>query len=256
MASFCWVLDQDSLFYPKQLKEIKGVFQIINIHQLFIVIYAAINPLLAVTIYANITEDLSRWRRLLVVGLSMILLFVSCVLCVYWGNDILRWLGIPNYVVQLGGGILILIVGVLQILATDAMVEVRSFLHKMTATFGQTKIIPRLNSNLIFDNYNKERQISLGLIPLAIPIMLNPTLILVILFANLPQKLILEQHILLILLGICVIQGLALLGARTILRGLGQLGRLTLNRVIGLCLTVIAFEMLVAGIKSIIPIII
>lgn len=228
----------------------------INNHQLLIFGYFAINPILAAIVYANLSKDFSLFEKVGTIFSSMLVVFILCIVCIYFSADILKWFGVPFYVIQLGGGALILIVGVSQMLMSEQMVEVRSFMHKMTA-FGQNQTnSPRLNSGMVFDSYVKNRLVSLGFSPLAIPIMVNPVSVMLMLAEGLDTNLIIQPRVLLIVFGICLIQIFVLLQATRVNRILSQIGLLTVNRVGGLFLTIIALQMLVTGLKSVVPYII
>jgi|GEM_PF-7070077 len=228
----------------------------INNHQLLIFGYFAINPILAAIVYINLSKDFSLFERVTTILSSIFFMFLIFIACTYFSGDLLKWLGIPLYVIQLGGGLLILIVGVSQMLMSEQMVEVRSFMHKMTA-FGQNQTnAARLNSGMVFDSYVKDRRISLGFSPLVLPIMVNPVSVMLMLAKGADINLITQPLTLLAVFGICLIQGLVLFQAARINRILNQIGLLTVNRVGGLFLTVIALQMLVTGLKSVVPYII
>jgi len=228
----------------------------INDHQLLIFGYCAINPILCLIVYANVSKDFSLIKKISLILLSMFAVFVTFIAAIYYSKNILNWLAIPYYVIQLGGGLLVFIVGVGHLLFSDQMVELRSFINKMTI-FGQNQTNPaRMNSSMIFDSYKKNREASLGFSPLAIPIMINPVSVLIMLLEGTTINLSTQPHILLIILAICLVQTLFLYISNWLILNLGQIGLLTINRVIGLGLTIIGFEMLVNGIHSIIPILI
>ncbi|HLX54538.1 MAG TPA: MarC family protein [Aquella sp.] len=228
----------------------------ISNHQLLIFGYFAINPVLAAIVYINMSKDFSLSEKIGTILSSIFFVFIIFIACIYFSQDVLKWLGVPSYVVQLGGGLLILIVGVSQMLMSEQMVEVRSFMYKMTA-FGQNQTTaPRLNSGMVFDSYVKDRRTSLGFSPLAIPIMVNPVSVMLMLSEGLDANLITEPSISLIVLGICLIQALVLLQATRVNHILNQIGLLTISRVGGLFLTVIALQMLVTGLKAVVPFVI
>jgi multiple antibiotic resistance protein len=226
----------------------------ISSHLLPIVGFCAINPVLTTVVYANISRDLSIIQRVCAIMSSIILVFLFFLTCLNFGESCLTWLAIPSYVIQLGGGLLILIVGLGQMLASEQMVEIRTFIYKMTL-FGQGKVNSvNLNSNVIFNN-NKPHFLIFLFSPLALPLMINPVSILLMLFEGQNVNLVLNPNITKIILTICMLQALILLRANWVLRILGQIGLLTINRVVGLFLTIIALQMFVTGLKTVIPVI-
>ncbi len=226
----------------------------INYIQLAIVIYCTTNPILTTTVYTNAYAQHSFSQKLRVIFFSLLSVFIILSSGLYFGRYFLSYLGVPFYAIQLGGGLLILLVGIGQMLFNESVMEFRFFMQKFSTMFGQSSTNAKLNSSIIFDKYPNTLFFNWGIMPLALPIMINPVSVLLILFIGQQASPNIQIHLILILLVVCVIKALSLLSSSKFGLAITYLGALTINRIVGLFLTIIAFEMLIAGIKAIIPI--
>lgn len=207
-----------------------------NYLQIFISLFAITNPLLALTVYLNVTKELHTAQKRIVVIICGITVFIILNLCLYIGQPVLELLDIHPYALQLGGGIIILLIGITTILKP----EEKKDSEKKSA----------------YVSLDQNRLISMGVSPLALPMVVGPGgIALVILYGqaapNITSKLVITGII--ALLSIIVV--IFFLLADIITRMMGQLGVIVLNKIMGLLLTAIAFEMLIAGLKEAVPVI-
>ena len=221
----------------------------INYWQMFIVMFCAINPVLAMVINASLKLKLNYPERIIVAGVCSLSVFSGLSLGLIYGKSVLNFLGIAFYIIELGGGLLILMIGTLNILANEYIWEARYYLQKLTMTFGMSSPVEKykLNANMLFDNPESKLTCGLGFSPLALPVMLNPaSLLIAIFFSN--QVTI---HSKFAVLGIMLVLSLAifllLMASSYLVKQLSQLWLLTINRISGLFLTVIALEMFISG---------
>lgn len=207
-----------------------------NYLQIFISLFAIMNPLLALTVYLNITQDLNKAHKNLVIMVCGITVFIILNLCLYVGQAVLSILGIHPYALQLGGGVLILLIGITTILKQDDKKDKSS------------------KDDMVID---RKRVISLGVSPLALPMVVGPGgIVMITLFGqdapNITSKLVITGIVAIL----CVITVVFFSLADIISKFLGDLGILVMSKMLGLLLTAIAFELLVSGIKAVIPVLI
>lgn len=207
-----------------------------NYLQIFISLFAITNPIIALTIYLNVTNTLNREQKNLVITICGITTFIILNLCLYIGRIVLELLGIHPYALQLGGGVIILLIGIMTIL-TPAEKKEKS---------GKSP----------YESVDRNRLISMGVSPLALPMVVGPGgIAMVILFGqdanNLGSKLAITAIIAVISVIVVVVFSLA----DVISRIMGELGVIVLNKIIGLLLTAIAFEMLIHGLRDALPVI-
>ena len=208
-----------------------------NYLQIFISLFAIMNPLLALTVYLNITQDLNRAHKRLVIIVCGVTVFIILTLFLFIGESLLGLLDIHPYALQLGGGVLILLIGITTILKQD---------DKKSDTSAQKNV-----------TVDRKRVISLGVSPLALPMVVGPGgIVMIILFGQDASTIYSKLAItgIIMILSILVILFFSL--ADIISKFLGDLGILVMSKMLGLLLTAIAFELLISGIRGALPIII
>ena len=206
-----------------------------NYLQIFISLFAITNPIIALTIYLNVTNTLNREQKKVVITICGITVFIILNLCLYIGKTVLELLDIHPYALQLGGGIIILLIGITTILKHEEKKD------KETAAY---------------ESVDHNRLISMGVSPLALPMVVGPGgIAMVILFGqaapNFGSKLMITAIIAIIAVIVVIVFSLA----DVISKIMGELGIIVLNKIIGLLLTAIAFEMIIGGLKEALPII-
>jgi multiple antibiotic resistance protein len=203
-----------------------------NYLQVFISLFCIMNPLLAITIYLNITNGMHALQKRLVLTVCGTTVFTILIACLFIGQKIMELLDIHQYALQLAGGLIVLLIGITTILKPDS---------KLTEAGND-------------DRFDRKRIISLGISPLALPMIVGPGgMVLMMLYSQespgITGKLILIGIAFLVTLSVILVLSVS----DYISKIMGEIGVLVLTKVMGLLLTAIAFEMLVSGVRGIIP---
>lgn len=227
----------------------------LNYLQMFLVLFCAINPVLAWVMFANISQNFKLCEVYIAAALASMCVFAVLSLCMLFGQQILDYLGIQFFIIQLGGGLLMLIIGMLDLLAHEFLVEARFYITKLISLFGMTAktTTDSLNSGFTLNQYDKNLSVGLGIMPLALPIMLNPASILVAIFFNCQLKSATRLAILEVMLGLAGVIFCCLVFSSRLTLRMSQIWLLILTRSTGLFLTVIGLEMLIEGLRVLIP---
>lgn len=232
----------------------------INHYQLAIVTFSALNPVVAWIIFANLTNNLQLGQKIyLCLNCTIGTLFILTIILLT-GSWILNKLGIAIYVIQLGGGLLVLLSGIFGLLVSNYQLELRYYAQKVANLFaGNYKItsyqlwLSTLLEQQTNPQINPERDWQVRLIPLTV--LINPPVILIMLYLS-KQNSNDNFNYLAILAAIIILFSCSLLFAASLIKKLGQVGLVIINQICGLFLTIIALEMLIDGFKGIIHLII
>lgn len=207
-----------------------------NYFQIFITLLSLLNPILAIGQFIDMTKGMSKEAKidisvvcgLAVIGILGVLLFV--------GQYLMMGLGIHPYSLRLGGGIIVLILGIKIIL-------------------GDSKSSDRATPNNAEINTSKIRV--MGVSPLALPMVIGPaSMVLVMIYGQDATGFIDKLVILAIIAILAVIISVTFILSDRISAFIGEVGLAVITKSIGLLLTAIAFEMMIAGIKDVIPMLI
>lgn len=203
--------------------------------QIFISLFSILNPILAVSLYINITDGFSKLEKRQVATICGITVFSILGACVLIGNGFIRILGIHTYSLQLGGGVIVLLIGISTILK-PANKKVDS---------GKKGL----------ESYSSSRITSLGVSPLGIPMVVGPGAIAVtLLYAQQAHTIIAKVSLLIVILIIGILVVVILRLADFISKILGEIGILVMSKIMGLFLTAIAFELIIDALQAIIPV--
>jgi multiple antibiotic resistance protein len=202
--------------------------------QAFISLFCIMNPLLAITIYLNVTYEMNYRHKQLVLTVCGITVFTILIVCLFVGEKVLQLLGVHQYALQLAGGLIVLLIGITTILKPES-----------------APVLEHTDSS-----QDRVRVISMGISPLALPMIIGPGgMVLMMLYSQklpgITNKLILSAVALLVTVSIVLVLSVS----GYIRKFLGDIGVLVLTKVMGLLLTAIAFEMLISGVKSVMPVI-
>lgn len=205
-----------------------------NYFQIFITLLSLLNPILAIGQFIDMTKGMSKEAKidisvvcgLAVIGILGILLFV--------GQYLMMGLSIHPYSLRLGGGVIVLILGIKIIL-------------------GDSKSSDRVTTNNTEINTDKIRV--MGVSPLALPMVIGPaSMVLVMIYGQGAAGIIDKLVILAIIAVIAVIISVTFILSDRVSALVGEVGLAVITKSIGLLLTAIAFEMMISGIKDVIPI--
>jgi multiple antibiotic resistance protein len=209
-------------------------FEVTKILLAFLVL---INPLAALSLYLDLTADLSGRERRRVAKICSMSVFVIMVVVTLTGQLILRALGISIGAFQIAGGVLV-------------------FLISLSLIGGNANPAkPEVSKQASDLNINKPSDLtSIAVVPLAMPMIIGPGGIsTVMIYASSSKGYLHTLAILAATLIISLICYFTLRAAATVSQVLGETGMKILNRVMGLLLAAIAVEIIVAGIKTLFP---
>ena len=198
-------------------------------------LFAIMNPLLSLSYYFNLTKNFNKQQKKTIITVCCFTIFILLTASLLFGKDFFDFLDIHSYTLRIGGGVLILIMGIEIVLKKNED-------NKSKENFPIT--------------YDKNRILSLGVSPLAIPLIAGPgSIVMMILQSNSSTTIYSKLSIILMILILCLIIFLMFLLADFIRKFLGDLGILVLTKMLGLFLTALAFEMIIDGLKDALPII-
>lgn len=205
--------------------ESEALFHVDLFLKFTVALLALLNPLLAIPLFLQLTKDFTEAERRRTAHIVAITVFVASNIVLAAGEEFLAFFGISVPGFQIAGGIFILLLG-LSILNSS----------------GETDAAEP-------DGNAPATKRSIAVVPLAIPILFGPGVITTIIvftqFINdLNEVVSMEPAVAII----CVLIWLGLLFAAPIERVLGDSTMHVITRIMGLLLTAIAVEMVIAGI--------
>ncbi|EQC46074.1 MarC family protein [Bacteriovorax sp. Seq25_V] len=198
--------------------------------QFFIAMLSILNPIGAIPVYISMTEDLSRPQRKSMTRACSIAVFITITVSLLLGSDILKFFGISIPSFTVGGGVLLFTMAL-------SMIQAKNVEAKM-------------NTQEITESSLRE----IGIVPLAIPLLSGP--------GTISTSIIYSKNFhstfewiagiaLMAVLSTCVY--FVLINADKIRERLGDLGVNVMTRIMGLILLAMSVEMMVGGLKKMIP---
>lgn len=204
-----------------------------NYFQIFISLFSLLNPILAITVYLDLTSGLKPAEKKNVGLACGIAVFCILAIFLFLGEPLMSALSIHDYSLQLAGGLIVLLIGVFMILKPSEKIEDNKH------------------------SYNPKRITTLGVSPLALPMIVGPaSIVLVMLYGQQAQGILGKFAILLVLLLVSASVVVIFMLADYIAKAIGETGIILLTKMMGLIIASIAVEMMVSGLKSVIPILI
>lgn len=212
-----------------------------NLLQTFIVILCVLNPIGGMNLYINLLDEIESCRVKIFV-ISFLCISCSLIIVAAFAQPLLNLLGFPLYAIHLGGGVLLVIIGVLNMLKMP---------DNKKPILDNTAILERpamLNKNIV-------NRVWLGVNPISLA-SLSPAVIIVDLnYSFMAQSLGDKIWLVVTLLSSSLFFCGLLMGARLIKGKLSAGGMLFITRLIGLFITAMAFQMIVSGIVSVVPLV-
>ncbi len=206
-----------------------------NSFQIFISLFSILNPILAITIYLDITNGLKPAEKKSVAVICGVSVFAILTGFLFIGQPLLNVLGIHDFSLQLAGGLIVLLIGISMIMKPSEKIE-------------ESKNSERRN--------NSHRIKSLGISPLALPMIVGPAaIVMVILYGQQEQSLIGKLMIVGILALVSLSVIVVFMLADYIAKAIGDIGIIALTKIMGLIIAAIAIEMLVNGLKVVVPLV-
>jgi multiple antibiotic resistance protein len=193
--------------------------------------FAIVNPFSTIPIFISLTANYSASERKKVARVTASSVFIILVVAFFIGGVLLKFFGISVASFRVAGGILILITAF-------------SMLH---ARLSPTKQTDKEASEA------QEKE-SIAIIPLAIPLLAGPGAISLVIIASTRTQTITDYvSVVGALLVIAILTWLILSAAAKIAKALGTTGMNIATRLMGLVLTAIAIEFIVAGLSEKFP---
>lgn len=207
-----------------------------NYLQIFISLFSILNPVLAITIYLDVTNGLKPSEKTSVAVVCGASVFGILTGFLFVGQPLMHVLGVHDYALQLAGGMIVLLIGIFMILKPSDKVE-------------ESK-----NSEM---NIDPNRIKTLGISPLALPMIVGPAAIVMVILYGQQEHTILGKFLIVGILGMVSVSVIVVfMLANYIARALGDIGIIVLTKLMGLIIAAIACEMIVSGLKTVIPILV
>lgn len=207
-----------------------------NYLQIFISLFSLMNPLVAIPIYLNITKNLSLKERKSIALVCGMAVFTVLALFLLLGYPLMQILGIHDYSLRLGGGLVVLLIGIAMIGSSADKIEDLAEVNKKP---------------------NKLKIRSLGISPLALPMVVGPaSMVMVVLYGQQAHGVMTKLAILVVIALVSMAVVLVFFLADYIAAAIGEMGIIMLTKIMGVIITAVAIEMMVAGLKDVVPLLI
>lgn len=202
--------------------------------QIFITLLSLVNPILALSQYLNMTNGMSKESKrsiAIVCGLTVFGILGSFL---FLGTYIMEALSIHEYSLRLGGGVILLLLGI-KIILGDNTAHDRGGIEKP------------------FEVKNIK---AMGVSPLALPMVVGPaSMVLIVVYSQDAPHLLDKCIILFILALLGAVIATVFILADYVAKAVGEIGLVVITKVMGLVITAIAFEMIIAGLQTVVPMI-
>ncbi|MCG7657467.1 MarC family protein [Wielerella bovis] len=208
--------------------------------KLFLALVVLINPLGALAIYLELTQNFTKRERRQVARLAAFSVLILAVVFTLTGSLLLKILGIRIGSFQIGGGILLFLISVSM---------VRGGSNPAKPDIGTSE-----NNEIQIKTPQKADLASIAVVPIAMPMMIGPGGISAVIIQSTAAQTIQDT---LLLLGADVLVAalcyLGLITADKISKWLGQTGLTIFNRIMGMMLAAVSIEIILAGARSLLP---
>jgi multiple antibiotic resistance protein len=202
-----------------------------NLLKSFISLLALINPVGAIPFFLSLTTDMSSSEKAGTIRIASISVFCVIGVTALLGQQIIAFFGISVGSLQVGGGIIMLLMAI----------------NMLNAQVGNTRSTPE-------ERHEAEMKNSIAVVPLAIPLLTGPGSIstVIVYSASVAHW---YERLGLVVIG-AVLAGLcfgSLMLAEPIARWVGRTGINIGTRLMGLMLSALAVEFIVNGLKALLP---
>lgn len=202
-----------------------------NLLKSFISLLALINPVGAIPFFLSLTTDMSSSEKAGTIRIASISVFCVIAVTALLGQQIIAFFGISVGSLQVGGGIIMLLMAI----------------NMLNAQVGNTRSTPE-------ERHEAEMKNSIAVVPLAIPLLTGPGSISTVIVYS-ASVVHWYERIGLVMIG-ALLAGLcfgALMLAEPIARWVGRTGINIGTRLMGLMLSALAVEFIVNGLKALLP---
>ena len=198
-----------------------------------VALVAVLDPFLAVPMFLTLTSDATDLQRRHTAKIISFTVFVVLIVAAVAGETILRLFGASLASFRVGGGLVLLLMAF-------------AMLNAQTGAVRQTAEEAR----------ELEMQSTIGIVPLAIPLLAGPGAISMVIIAVEGKDWLHQGIIAACIAGVCLTVWGTLRLAVPIGHVIGITGRNIATRLLGLLLSAIAIEMIAEGIKRLFPVLI
>ena len=195
-----------------------------------VTITAVLDPFLAVPIYVSVTAGDSPAARLRLANIVTLTVFLVLAGAAFFGETLLRMMGASLPALQVGGGLVLLLMA----------------LAMLNARVGEMRQTSEERREL------EEREYS-GVVPLAVPLLAGPGAIGTTIIAAHTGGIVHNAVLALCIALVCVLLWLVLRLAPAIANRLGTTGLNIATRLLGLLLAAIAVQTMAEGLKRLLP---
>ena len=202
-----------------------------NLLKSFISLLALINPVGAIPFFLSLTTDMSSSEKAGTIRIASISVFCVIAVTALLGQQIIAFFGISVGSLQVGGGIIMLLMAI----------------NMLNAQVGNTRSTPE-------ERHEAEMKNSIAVVPLAIPLLTGPGSISTVIVYS-ASVVHWYERLGLVVIG-AVLAGLcfgSLMLAEPIARWVGRTGINIGTRLMGLMLSALAVEFIVNGLKALLP---
>jgi len=202
-----------------------------NLLKSFISLLALINPVGAIPFFLSLTTDMSSSEKAGTIRIASISVFCVIAVTALLGQQIIAFFGISVGSLQVGGGIIMLLMAI----------------NMLNAQVGNTRSTPE-------ERHEAEMKNSIAVVPLAIPLLTGPGSISTVIVYS-ASVVHWYDRLGLVVIG-AILAGLcfgALMLAEPIARWVGRTGINIGTRLMGLMLSALAVEFIVNGLKALLP---
>jgi multiple antibiotic resistance protein len=202
-----------------------------NLLKSFISLLALINPVGAIPFFLSLTTDMSSSEKAGTIRIASISVFCVIAVTALLGQQIIAFFGISVGSLQVGGGIIMLLMAI----------------NMLNAQVGNTRSTPE-------ERHEAEMKNSIAVVPLAIPLLTGPGSISTVIVYS-ASVVHWYDRLGLVVIG-AVLAGLcfgSLMLAEPIARWVGRTGINIGTRLMGLMLSALAVEFIVNGLKALLP---
>jgi multiple antibiotic resistance protein len=205
---------------------------------MLISLFSILNPILAITIYLDIARGMTKEDKKKIAITCALTVFFLLTGFLFIGEILLSMLSVHDYSIRIAGGLIVLLIGILMVVGSN---EEKDSEVKNT----QEQI------------YTKDTLISLGISPLALPMIVGPAaIVMVMLYGQEVHGIIGKIEVTSIIMIVSVLVFITFLMADYIAKGIGKAGIVVMTKIMGLLISAVAVEMIVDGLKDVVPILI
>lgn len=211
----------------------------VEVAKIILAFMVLINPFSALPIFLDLTQHYSRLERKKVARNAAIAVFVTIALFTISGTWILNIFGISTGAFRVSGGILVFLIAVSMMSGGSNMAK------PSIGTSDEHDISIKPSAHDVT---------SIAVVPIAIPMMIGPGGISTVVIYTSTAHTLLDMGMVIMAGGIIsLLCYVCLLAAARISVWLGEAGLNILNRVMGMLLAAVAVEIMMAGVKELLP---